>query len=427
MTRVRESEPGVPRLEQAKRKGAAQRPGYANLGHRGSKKEDQALPSKAKAEPLRSATLLLRFLAATLTLMSNEPGSSRHSSVATRHFSVGLIGGGNISETHARAARAIPGVAIAAVYGTNAAKVSRLAHDYGGTPYKNLDAFLTHRPMDLVMIGSPSGLHAEHGIAAARHGLHVLTEKPIDISTSRADALISAAAQANVKLGVLFQDRTKPHLRQLKSWLEQGQLGRPLFADARVKWYRPPEYYANSRWRGTFALDGGGALINQGIHTVDLLLWLLGDVTRVQACTATQLHKIEAEDTAVALLEFANGALGTFHATTAAYPGYPRRVEITGTQGTVILEHDRIVSADLRDSSAAAAVSADLARLAGAAADQNQSATSAAVSDFRGHQLLLEDFLQAIEENGAPLCDGREARRSLALVEQIYNSAQVKP
>jgi UDP-N-acetyl-2-amino-2-deoxyglucuronate dehydrogenase len=156
---------------------------------------------------------------------------------------------------------------------------------------------------------------------------------------------------------------------------------------------------------------------------VDLLLWLLGDVTRVHSRTATLLHKIEAEDTAVALLEFAGGALGTLHATTAAYPGYPRRVEITGTHGTVIVEHDRIIAADLRDSSAAATVSADLARLAGAAADRNQSATSAAVSDFRGHQLLLEDFLQAIEENRAPLCDGREARRSLALVEQIYQSA----
>ena len=119
--------------------------------------------------------------------------------------------------------------------------------------------------------------------------------------------------------------------------------------DARVKWYRPPEYYANSQWRGTLALDGGGALINQGIHTIDLLLWLLGDVVRVQARTATLLHKIEAEDTAVATLEFASGALGIFHATTAAYPGYPRRVEISGTEGTVILEHDRIIAVDLRN------------------------------------------------------------------------------
>src|SRR5207245_4179832 len=132
-----------------------------------------------------------------------------------------------------------------------------------------------------------------------------------------------------------------------KKWIDQGLLGKILFVDARVKWYRPPEYYAGSRWRGTLALDGGGALINQGVHTVDLLLWLLGDVVRVQARTATQLHKIEAEDTAAAILEFASGALGVFHATTAAYLGYPRRVEIAGTEGTVILEHDRIIAANL--------------------------------------------------------------------------------
>src|SRR5271170_2907810 len=213
---------------------------------------------------------------------------------------IGLIGGGNITETHARAARAIPGVEIAAIFGTNAENVSRLCREYGGKPYSDFERFLAHRPMEIVAIGSPSGMHAEQGIAAARRGLHVLTEKPLEISTARADALIEAAKQAGVQLGVIFQDRMKPHIRQLKNWIEQGLLGRPLFVDARVKWYRPPEYYANSQWRGTLALDGGGALINQGVHTVDLLLWLLGDVVRVQARTATLLHRIEAEDTAVA-------------------------------------------------------------------------------------------------------------------------------
>src|SRR6202049_2824159 len=195
--------------------------------------------------------------------------------------------------------------------------------------------------MDLVMIGSPSGLSAAGGIAAGHSGGHVLTKKPIDISTARADALIEAAASAAVKLGVIFQDRVKPDIRRLKQWIERGALGKVLLVDARVKWYRPPEYYGQSKWRGTLALDGGGALMNQGVHTVDLLLWLLGDVTRVQARTATALHKIESEDTAIAILEFAGGALGIFHATTAAYPGYPRRIEISGSEGTVIPAHHR--------------------------------------------------------------------------------------
>src|SRR5271154_5157051 len=316
---------------------------------------------------------------------------------------VGLIGGGNISETHARAALAIPGVQVAAIYGTNAGKITKLCREHGGAPYQDFDAFLKHRPMDLVILGSPSGLHATQGIAAARCGLHVLTEKPLEINTARADALIESAKQCGVKLGVIFQDRMKPQIRQLKSWVDEGLLGKILFVDARVKWYRPPEYYASSRWRGTLALDGGGALINQGVHTVDLLLWLLGDVSRVQASTATKLHRIEVEDTAAAILEFASGALGVFHATTAAYPGYPRRVEITGTEGTVILEHDRIIAASLCNAATVAIEPAPV--------DENQSSSSAAVSDFRGHQALIEDFLAAIQQNRAPLCDGREARR----------------
>ena len=149
---------------------------------------------------------------------------------------IGLIGGGNITSTHANAARAIPGVQIAAIYGTNTEKVVALCRQHGGRPYEDFDAFLEHRPMDLVVVGSPSGLHATHGIAAARRGLHVLTEKPIDITTERADALIEAADRARVKLGVMFQDRVKPEIRKLKEWLYQGLLGKPLLVDQRVKW-----------------------------------------------------------------------------------------------------------------------------------------------------------------------------------------------
>lgn len=330
-------------------------------------------------------------------------------------FHIGLIGGGNISETHARAARAISGVDISAIYGTNAANVDRLCREYGGRGYEDLESFLAHRPMDLVVIGSPSGRHAAEGIAAAECGLHVLTEKPIDITTERADALIEAAQRSHVKLGVIFQDRVKPAIRRLKEWIDQGVLGKILFVDARVKWYRPPDYYNKSKWRGTLALDGGGALMNQGVHTVDLLLWLLGDVARVQARTVTALHKIESEDTAMAILEFARGALGMLQATTAAYPGYPRRVEITGTEGTVILEHDRVIAADLRRPPANFGVDTP--------SDANASASSAAVTDIRGHQAILEDFLAAIEQDTKPLCDGLEGRRSIALIQAIYSAA----
>jgi UDP-N-acetyl-2-amino-2-deoxyglucuronate dehydrogenase len=329
---------------------------------------------------------------------------------------VGLMGGGNISETHARAARAISGLAIAAIYGTNRDRVERFATIHGATPYLDLDAFLNHKPMDFVAIGSPSGLHSVHGIAAARRGLHVLTEKPIEISTERADELIGAARESGVKLGVMFQDRFKPDIRRLKQWIDDGAIGKPLLIDARVKWYRSPGYYSESKWRGTLALDGGGALINQAVHTLDLLLWLFGDVVRVQARTATMMHAIQGEDTAIALLEFASGALGTVLATTAAFPGYPRRVEATGTQGTLILEHDRIIAADLRDVSGRVNVSLP--------SGDNENVASPVVSDFSGHQAIFEDFVGAIRDNGTPACDGLEGRRSIALVEEIYSVAR---
>ena len=325
---------------------------------------------------------------------------------------IGLIGAGNISQTHARAARAIHGVQIAAVFGSNVEKVQHLAAEHGAAWYTNYEKFLTHRPMDLVAIGSPSGLHAEEGIAAARRGLHVLVEKPIDICCARADALIAETEKAGVKLGVFFQDRFKPGIREMKRAVDSGALGKPVLADARVKWYRPPEYYGNSHWRGTFALDGGGALINQGIHTIDLLLWIFGQVVAVQARKATAVHEIEAEDTLLATLQFSNGALGSFMATTSAYPGYPRRIELSGTNGTMILANDELVACDLRHTIE------EPVKSAGDNADLR--ASSPAVNDFRPHQAVFEDFIRAIESNSQPECDGREARRSLSLIETIY-------
>ena len=329
---------------------------------------------------------------------------------------IGLIGGGNISETHARAARAIPGVEIAAVFGTNAEKIGRLCREYGGKPFGNFDEFVAHRPMQLVAIGSPSGLHAEQGIAAARHGLHVLTEKPIDITVERADALIAETRKAGVQLGVFFQDRCKPDILSVKNTVDAGALGKPILVDARVKWYRPPDYYSNSRWRGTWALDGGGALINQAVHTLDLMLWIFGEVRVVQATCRTTLHAIEAEDTLIAMLEFANGALGVLQAATSAFPGYPRRLELAGSEGTLIIEQDRLLAADLKGPFP------DL--LKSSEAEKNPSSFSPVVSDARGHQAVLEDFLRAIRTNTKPRCDGKEGRRSLALVQAIYEACR---
>ena len=327
---------------------------------------------------------------------------------------VGLIGAGNISETHARAVGAIPGASVVAVYGPTRARAERLAALFGAGAHDRLDAFLAQGGMDMVIVGSPSGLHGEHGAAAAGVGLHVLVEKPLEITTARADALIAAAGSAGVTLGVIFQDRLKPAVERLKTLVDSGAIGRPILADARVKWYRPRSYYGESRWRGTRALDGGGALINQAIHTVDVLLWVFGPVARVFGKAATRLHDIEVEDTAVATLEFASGALGTLEAATSAYPGYARRIEITGSEGTAILEGDELIAVDLRGKPSE--------RHRTAARPEN--AASPVVSDATAHQRVVEDFIAAFRHRGKPRCDGPEGRRSVALIEAIYESSR---
>jgi UDP-N-acetyl-2-amino-2-deoxyglucuronate dehydrogenase len=303
---------------------------------------------------------------------------------------IGIIGAGGISDTHVRAALGIPGAEVVAVYGRNLQKTAALAASAGAAACDSLDALLAH-PMDMVAIGSPSGLHAEQAIAAARRGLHVLVEKPLDVTTAKIDALLAEADQARVLVGVFFQERFSPDIVALKQQVAGGALGIPVLISGHVNWYRPPEYYAASKWRGTKALDGGGVLINQAIHTLDLLLHLFGPVSRVTGRTATRLHAIDVEDTAAALLEFENGALGVFECTTAAYPGFPRRIEVTGTKGTVV---------------------------------QEEAARSAAVADATPHRRVLEDFIDAVKTGRAPACDGREGRRSVAVIEALYRSAR---
>ena len=329
---------------------------------------------------------------------------------------VGILGGGNISDTHARAALGIPGVEIAAVCGANREKAERLAQAYGGVVYDDIELFLEQRPLDIVAIGSPSGLHADQAIAAIGRGLHVLSEKPLDVTTAKVDSVIAAADRGGVKVGVFFQDRLKPDIAAMKATIASGRLGKPIFAGGHVRWYRPPEYYGTSRWRGTYALDGGGALMNQAIHTVDVLQWLFGPVAQVGARTATRLHPIEVEDTAAAVLEFASGALGIIEATTSSYPGYARRIDVSGSEGTLILEGDRLVATDLRGATDHPSTLP--------AEPPPENAASATVSDSVPHQRIFEDFIHAIRDNAVPVCDAREARPSVAIIEAIYRSAR---
>ena len=216
-----------------------------------------------------------------------------------------------------------------------------------------------------------------------------------------------------MQVGVFFQDRLCPDVLRMKQMVDTGRLGMPVMASGRVKWFRPAEYYGGSRWRGTWALDGGGALMNQAIHTADLMLWLFGPVARVMARTATRVHRIEVEDTAAAILEFESGALGVLEAATSICPGYPRRLELTGSKGTLVLENDRLVAADVEGSGESAGQPGD-----------GSSSASPIVADASAHRRVIEDFIEAMRTGRAPACDAREGRKSVALIQAIYESAR---
>jgi predicted dehydrogenase len=329
---------------------------------------------------------------------------------------VGILGTGSISSSHARAAGEAEEVEVASVYGRSIDRARQLASDFGARAFDDLDSFLGDSGIDAVLVGSPSGMHGEHGIAAARAGKHILMEKPVEITPDRADVLIRAADEAGVRLGVFFQGRTAPETAWLKRLVGSGEFGRPFLAAGQVRWWRPPEYYGGPRSRGTWALEGGGALMSQAIHTLDIMLWLLGDVVKVYGHATNAIHDIEVEDTVVATLEFESGAVATFEASTAAYPGYPRRIELTGSEGTIVLENDRITRSDLR--------SPPTEPLPREEADTTPSASSPLVSDVRAHRRMVADFADAIRTGGPLLCDGRDAARSVTVVDAVYRSSR---
>lgn len=327
----------------------------------------------------------------------------------------GIIGAGSIARTHAAALRASDVARLTAVAGGSGAEA--LAAEEGAVFHARVDDLLGDPAVDAVVVCTPAGVRRGYAIAAAERGKHVLVEKPIEVSVARGRAIVDACARHGVALGVVFQSRFKPDAAAARAAVARGDLGEPVLGSVAVKWHRPPAYYASAAWRGTRALDGGGALINQAIHTVDLLLWCFGDVARVRARAANRRHAaLEVEDTVVAHLEFASGALGVLEATTAAHPGSPRRLELHGTAGTVVLVDDEVHEWSLASGAPAPE------RTAGAATAF--AASTHLMSDHRWHQRQIEEFVDAVAQGRAPLVDGREGLRSSALVEAVYRSAR---
>jgi UDP-N-acetyl-2-amino-2-deoxyglucuronate dehydrogenase len=278
---------------------------------------------------------------------------------------------------------------------------------------------LAHPGLDVVSVCTPSGAHREPAVRAANAGKHVVVEKPLEITVPRCDAIINACDEVGVRLCAIFPSRFSPANVALKRAIDEGRFGRLTLGDTYVKWWRSQEYYDSGGWRGTWALDGGGALMNQSIHNVDLIQWLMGDVASLQAMTATLCHeRIEVEDTAIAMVRFQSGALGVIEAATSAYPGLLKRTEIHGENGSVRVEQDNILLWQFRteEPGDTAMVSAK-GTVSGGAGDPRD-------ISHAGHREQLSEFLHAIDENRPPRVDGREGRKAVEIIRAIYQSAK---
>jgi predicted dehydrogenase len=339
----------------------------------------------------------------------------------TRGF--GIVGTGVIAAIHADAIAMLPDARLAAVtdVAAGAAAVFAAAHACPAEP--DLGSLLARRDVDVVCVCVPSGLHAAIGIEAAKAGKHLVVEKPVDVSLEAADRLIDAARGAGVALTVISQHRFDPGLVELKGLLDAGALGRLVLGEASTKWYRTQAYYDSAGWRGTWAMDGG-SLMNQGVHYVDLLRWCMGPPAEVTAVCSTQAHDIEVEDTALAVVRFASGAAGTILSTTAAYPGLPQRLEITGTGGTVTVEDGQIIRRALASdfaSASSAVVSAAASMVASAVVS---AAADPGAVDVAAHAAQLADLLDAVDTGREPAVSGRDGRDALEIVLAVYESSR---
>jgi predicted dehydrogenase len=330
---------------------------------------------------------------------------------------IGIVGAGVIGQIHAYALGGIDEARIVAVADIREDAGRELAEKTGSQWYSTIEELLANDAVQLVTLATPSGLHPEQTILAAQAGKHVITEKPMAINADGATRMIQAASDAGTHLAVIFQNRLTPDVFRVKRAIEAGYLGQPIFGNGYVFWRRTQEYYdANGGWRGTWALDGGGALINQSIHTIDILQWLLGGVDTVMAHTATLRHNIETEDTASASLRFNNGALGVIQGTTALGADNPVKIEIAGTEGRVVMEGNQVTywqgNHELDDS---LLTEEDHALGDGWAAQERFGDP---------HRRQMRRILQEIQRGGTPPFPGSEARKAVDLILSIYESAR---
>jgi UDP-N-acetyl-2-amino-2-deoxyglucuronate dehydrogenase len=339
-------------------------------------------------------------------------------------FGFGVIGSGMIADYHAQAVLQMPNAKLIGICSRTQAKAEALAQKHSCKCYPDINALLKDPAVDVVSIANASGVHLESAVAAAQAGKHAIIEKPIEITLERIDRIIEAHEKAGTTVGGIFNYRYMPTARMFKKAIDAGRFGRLTFGMAYGPWWRAQDYYDKGGWKGTQALDGGGALMNQGIHSIDLLQWLMGPVKQVSAFTKVLAHeRIEVEDTGAAALEFANGALGTIACTTSMWPGHFRIVEIAGNRGTVAMADENFFFWQFADETPEdEIVRSEYVKFPAVSVG---AANPAAGLTADGHRANFADFLDAIEHHRPPPISGQQARQAVEVILAIYESARI--
>ncbi|HXD85199.1 MAG TPA: Gfo/Idh/MocA family oxidoreductase [Urbifossiella sp.] len=334
-----------------------------------------------------------------------------------------IVGCGMIARYHVRALAEIPGTRVAAVVSRSPASAAKLVQETGipACPtFSTVEEAVKASGVDAVIVTTPSGAHLEPALTAAAAGKHVVVEKPLEITGLRCQRIIDACDKHRVKLCTIFPSRFADANVVLKAAVDAGKFGRLTFGEASNKWWRTQAYYDDGGWKGTLALDGGGALMNQAIHNVDLLLWMMGPATHVCGLTATLAHeRIEVEDTAAATIRFANGALGVLVGTTSVHPGYPKQIAIHGDRGSAVIEQEDVLKWDFEPTTEA---DAEVKQRFAAKVGASGGAADPKAISHEGHRRQLADFVEAIRADRPPSVDGREGKRAVDLICAIYES-----
>jgi len=330
---------------------------------------------------------------------------------------IGLVGAGAAGELHAKAITKVSGAQLVAVNNRSPDRGKRFARKWNLDFIDSYRAMLAMADLDLIDICTPTGTHASFAIPAAESGKHLIVEKPLEVNSTKCDAIINAAKENGVYLSVIFQNRFKDNVQTARSAVEENLLGKQVLGEAEVKWFRSEEYYRDN-WKGALELDGGGALINQSIHTIDLLQWFMGEVNTVFGRTKTLARDIEGEDLGVAILEFANGSLGLIAGSTVLYPGLDERLGIYGTAGTIELEGSQITTWEL----------ANEAENLGDPVPDNATNDKSGASEptdieSENHRRQLQKIIDRIGEGKKPPVPGTEAKKSVRIIEAIYESS----